>query len=104
MNQPTLTWKQVKKTVSYQIYLADTQNNLIEETKIEKSNNSYKVKNKLELNKKYEWKVVATLDDGKEVYGESALFSIGQKAGKLTSSNKKSKVNETRCITTTNKQ
>ena len=96
--QPNLSWKPYPNAVSYKIYLSDTENNLVEISDIAKGEiTSYKVTNKLESNKKYEWKVVATLKDGKEVYSETANFSVGEKAKKSIKIKRSSFVNATRC-------
>lgn len=95
---PNLTWKPLANAAGYKIYVSDVENNLIEEsTPSGELKTSYKLTKKLELNKKYEWKVVVTLTDGKEVYSESAYFSVGEKAKKLSKGKGKSPENETRC-------
>lgn len=99
-HQPILIWKKIEKAESYQIYLADTKNNLIEESKVGNTSNTYKIKTNLELNKNYEWKVVVTISNGKEIYGETATFSVGKKEKILSKT--KPKGNETRCVTPKN--
>ena len=97
--QPNLSWKPLAKAVGYKIYLSDSENNLIEESSFpNEQKNSYKLNNKLQLNKKYEWKVVVILQDGKEIYSEPAYFSVGEKAKKLSKRKDKTKVNEVRCL------
>lgn len=102
--QPNLTWKPYPNAVSYKIYLSDTANNLVEEADITNSERtSYKITNKLELNKKYEWKVVTSLKDGKEIYSEAASFSVGEKAKKISTTKDKTRNNEVRCLKSGNK-
>lgn len=97
--QPTLSWKPLPNALHYKIYLADTANNLVEESELVKAETtSYKLTKQLEVNKKYEWKVVATLKDGKEVYSESAYFSVGEKAKKLLLPKERSNINDIRCL------
>lgn len=96
--QPNLTWKPLANAAGYKIYVSDAENNLIEESiPSDLLKTSYKLTKKLELNKKYEWKVVVTLTDGKEVYSDSAYFSVGEKAKKLSKVKSKTLENETRC-------
>jgi len=97
--QPILKWKPIPKATAYQVFLTDTKSNLIEEGATKNhTETSYKLTKKLELNKKYEWKVIATLDDGKEIFGETTQFSVGDKARKLTVVRNKTKINEVRCL------
>lgn len=96
--QPNLTWKPLANASSYKIYVSDAENNLIEEsTPSDARKTFYQLNKKLELNKKYEWKIMVTLRDGKEVYSDSAYFSVGEKAKKLSKKKGKLLVNETRC-------
>lgn len=98
-SQPVLKWKPMPDAVGYHVYLTDTKSNLIEESAIENmTENSYKLKNKLELNKKYEWKLIAKMKDGKEIFGETTQFSVGEKAAKLPEAKPKTKINDVRCL------
>lgn len=93
---PTLSWKPVLKASSYKIFLSDSKNILIEESTIPGNVTNYKVKNTLELNKKYEWQVVARQISGNEINGEIATFTVGTKPVK--SQRVKLPKTQTRCI------
>lgn len=95
--KPVLNWKPVKNAVDYRVYIADSNNNMIERGEVVKGT-VYQIKTALELNKKYEWKVSARLADNSEVYSRTANFSIGTKAQKIKIIKKNEQNNQNRCL------
>lgn len=77
--QPIFRWKSIKNAVKYNFYLSDTKQVLIEEFE-SPSATSYIAKNRLVPNKKYKWKIIVTLRDGKTYQSPSIQFSLGGKA------------------------
>ncbi|HRH41205.1 MAG TPA: hypothetical protein PKY82_06130 [Pyrinomonadaceae bacterium] len=93
--EPILKWKPVQKVLNYQVYVYDEIQIPLTEAKNQKEN-FFKITKALELNKSYNWVVIANLEDGKTMSSGLVKFKVGNKA---TKRNKvKLNSNETRCL------
>lgn len=74
-------WEKLPHVVKYHLYISDDSQILLEEFETE-TETSYVLKQRLETGKTYKWKIVATLADGRMIFGNSNPFTFGKKMKK----------------------
>jgi hypothetical protein len=96
--QPLLRWKEVPRTVKYEIYVSDSAQILIEKAEV-KEGTSYRLQAELLMNRSYKWKIVAVLAGGERVSSDPVNFSVGIKARRYPREKiDQIKANSTRCV------